>query len=152
MKYLLIFFTTFVLAQQRVYVTRVIDGDTFVANGQHYRMAEIDAPELSQVYGLQSKIYLTKLIQGQRIEIIPQATDRYHRLIVKVYLNKRYIAEDLVRNGYAWWYEKYSNNLKLKQLQKNARIKKLGLWRYKHYEPYKERQRKQWNNYQKNGV
>jgi endonuclease YncB( thermonuclease family) len=35
----------------------------------------------------------------------------------------------LVRSGYAWWYRKYSpNDSTLRQLEAEARAKKIGIW------------------------
>lgn len=34
----------------------------------------------------------------------------------------------MVKNGYAWWFEKYSSNQKIKELEAEARRKKVGLW------------------------
>ena len=34
----------------------------------------------------------------------------------------------LVRQGYAWWFRKYSNDQTLAKLEAEARQKKLGLW------------------------
>lgn len=129
MKFILIFFTTFVLAQQQVYVERVIDGDTFVAsNKKIYRIAEIDAPELKQVYGITSQRYLSNIILHKTVRVQSIAQDKYFRTIVKVWDGKKYIAAMMVSSGSAWWYSKYSNNLHLEYLQKQARVNKKGLW------------------------
>lgn len=142
MKHLLIFITASLFAQRPVVVTRVIDGDTFVAEQKTYRIAEIDAPELNQNYGRQSKAYLSRMIEGKIVQIIPIATDKYQRTIVKVYRRDLYIAEQLVGTGNAWWYGKYSKSQRIKVLQNYARLKKKGLWNYKnitnpyHYRKY----------------
>jgi micrococcal nuclease len=36
--------------------------------------------------------------------------------------------EDLVRNGLAWWYQKYSHDRKLSELELRARKEKVWLW------------------------
>lgn len=116
-------------AQEKyVYVSKVIDGDTFVAQGLHYRIAEIDAPELKQVYGVTSQRYLSNLILYKTVRIVPIARDSYSRTIAKVWDGKKYIAAMMVSSGHAWWYSKYSNNVHLDFLQKQARVGKKGLW------------------------
>lgn len=124
---------------QSIYVTRVIDGDTFYSNGGKYRLAEIDAPELSQTFGIESKLYLKSLIENKRVYVDVISMDRYGRQIVKVYLNGVYISQKLVENGYASQYKKYSNNNLLNRLEQTAKRQKRGLWKYNYIEPYKFR-------------
>lgn len=138
MKYLLIFITA-LFYSQLIYVTRVIDGDTFYLNGGKYRLAEIDAPELSQTFGIESKLYLKNLIENKRVYVDVINIDRYGRQIVKVYLNGAYISQKLVENGYASHYKKYSNNSLLNRLEQTAKRQKRGLWKYNYIEPYKFR-------------
>jgi hypothetical protein len=38
------------------------------------------------------------------------------------------VGEELVKNGAAWWYQKYSSNSKLRELEREARYRKCGLW------------------------
>lgn len=122
-----------------IYVSRVLDGDTFEANGQRYRIAEIDAPEISQQFGIESKLYLQSLILHKRVSIKTESIDRYNRKIVKVYDGENYIAESMVKNGFAWFYERYSDNSKLRNLEKSARQNKKGLWKYNPVNPYQYR-------------
>jgi endonuclease YncB( thermonuclease family) len=139
MKYILLFLPAIFLSQRFLYVQRVIDGDTFVTNGIHYRIAEIDAPEKDQTYGKESKQYLTYLIARKTVRIIPLTTDSYGRQIVKVYYYQTDIGEKMISTGNAWWYERYSNNLKYRKLQEIAKQNKIGLWKYEHINPYRFR-------------
>ena len=56
-----------------VYVEKVSDGDSFVAkyNGKkiRVRMYGVDAPELKQKHGKESKEYLENLILGKKVEL-----------------------------------------------------------------------------------
>lgn len=143
MKYLLIFLTTLFYSQS-VYVTRVIDGDTFYSNGGKYRLAEIDAPELSQTFGIESKMYLKRLIENKKVYIDVLSTDKYGRSIVRVYLNGVYISQKMVENGYASQYKRYSNNSLLRRLEQNARNERRGLWKHNYVQPQKFRK---WNKH-----
>jgi micrococcal nuclease len=129
----------FFSAQQTVLVTRVIDGDTFHTQDSRFRIAEIDAPELNQVYGIQSKKYLSKLILYKSVKVKVLNTDKYGRKIVRVSKGNQDIAEKLVSTGNAWWYQKYSRNKKLKYLQDQAKSRKFGLWKYQAVNPHQYR-------------
>lgn len=111
-------------------VTHVQDGDTFYSYKKCFRIAEIDAPELKQPYGIQSKLFLKKLIFNKIVYVQNIGTDRYGRAIAKVYINRIYLPEILISNGQVFWYQKYSNNIKLKILQNKAKINNIGLWKY----------------------
>lgn len=138
MKYLLILITSF-LYSQNIYVNRVIDGDTFVSGGFRYRLAEIDAPEINQTFGIESKIYLKKLIENKRVYVDIISYDKYGRRIVKVYLNGDYISEIMVREGFAFQYKRYSSSTTLKRLEQTAKKQRKGIWKYQYIEPQKFR-------------
>lgn len=138
MKYLLIFITSF-LYSQNIYVSRVIDGDTFISGGFRYRLAEIDAPEINQTFGIQSKLYLKKLIENKRVYVDVISYDKYERKIVKVYLNDNYVSEIMIREGFASQYKRYSNSTTLKRLEQTAKKQRKGIWKYQYIEPQKFR-------------
>lgn len=140
LKYLLILIPGLIFSQY-VYVQKVIDGDTFISDGISYRISDIDAPEITQTYGRESQSYLSKLIQNKVVSVVPHTTDKYGRQIVSVNYEGD-IAEKMISSGNAWWYERYSNNLKLKRLQERARKSKLGLWNQKYIQPYEYRKKK----------
>lgn len=120
------------------YVSDVHDGDTItyiktnkdkkkiVLKGRLYG---IDAPELQQEFGNESKEYLSELILNQNIYIHEMSTDIYGRSIVKLFIDEIYINEALVRLGYAWSYKEYNNNnFILNEAETKARTNRLGLW------------------------
>lgn len=48
-------------------------------------------------------------------------TDRYGRKIGKIYYDGKYLNEEIIRNGYAWWYEYYAKrDYNLKKAQEYA--------------------------------
>lgn len=129
-------------AQQILTVNKVLDGDTFQAHGVRYRIAEIDAPELSQVYGKRSKVYLSKLILGKQVRVYKINTDHYGRVVVRVYINNQNVSEIMVKSGQAWVYIRYNRNPRLPMLQNYAQNNKNGLWKYHSIPPSKYRQSK----------
>ena len=114
-------------------VVKVVDGDTIhVRDGQgtrKIRLHGIDAPETSQPYGKAAGRKLDRLIGGGKVQVLSMDTDRYGRTVAKIYHGDRYIIEEMVRQGYAWWYERYARSeFKLRSAENEARNAKRGLW------------------------
>ena len=115
-------------------VVAVVDGDsiTVLAGGKSYkvRLAEIDAPEKGQAYYRESKKYLSGLVFGKEVSVANIVKDKYGRDIGDVTRSDGLrVSREMVRRGYAWWYEYfYPDDIELKELQNNARKGKLDLW------------------------
>jgi endonuclease YncB( thermonuclease family) len=67
-----------------VYVDRVIDGDTFTADGFRVRIESINAPELDQSGGPEAHLCLANAIQGRTVTINPHGLDVYGRTLASV--------------------------------------------------------------------
>lgn len=123
-------------------VVAVIDGDTIIIlddskNTHKIRLANIDCPEKNQPFGKKAKWFVSNLIYKKRVQIQTIGKDRYHRYIGNVYFDNKNISEELLKNGLAWHYRKYSKSKKLQNLEDKAKEKKLGLWSEKNpIEPY----------------
>ena len=65
---------------------RVIDGDTIVVAGQRIRLAGIDAPELDEPFGQESKWEMVRLCQGQKITVRLNGFRSYERGVGFCYL------------------------------------------------------------------
>lgn len=117
-------------------VTYVIDGDTFQLSSQQLgdiriRVAEIDAPEMSQAYGQKSKSYLKRLIQHKPVICSIKEKDKYGRYIAKIRVPGTHnldVSEEMIRAGYAWHYKKYSTNQELANIERQTKTKRRGLW------------------------
>ncbi|WP_319201895.1 thermonuclease family protein [uncultured Ilyobacter sp.] len=115
-------------------VIYVSDGDTIhlISNNQKYkiRFYGIDTPEKSQEFGLEAKEFTYKKIFGKIVNVDVKDTDRYGREVgVVYYANGKDLNFELVKNGFAWWYEQYArNNQQLRMAQDYAKINRLGLW------------------------
>lgn len=111
-------------------VVSIHDGDTITVlqNKQKIkvRLFGIDAPEKKQDYGQRSKQFLASLIAGQVVEVEPKGKDRYKRTLGIIYFKGQDINAQMVLNGYAWAYVKYSR-IYVDQ-EKLARENKRGLW------------------------
>jgi micrococcal nuclease len=113
-------------------VVGVTDGDTIklLKENRQYkiRLNGIDAPEMGQAFGRKSKEYLSSLVAGKRVEVIVRDTDHYGRYVGDVVVAGKSACAELVATGLAWHYVEYSKDEELADLEKAARVKKLGLW------------------------
>ena len=116
-------------------VVGVKDGDTVVLltaakEEITVRLSEIDAPERKQAFGNVSRTFLSDLIFGKEVKLEKLGKDRYGRTLGFIYLrNGTNVNVEMVKNGMAWQYEKYSKSAVLKKAQASAKSMKAGLWR-----------------------
>lgn len=114
-------------------VIRVLDGDTIEvlqANKPvRVRLANIDAPEKKQAYGHWSTNQLKGLIAAQPVTVSYTQTDRYGRIIGRVFTTNGIEANRfMVKSGAAWVYTRYNMDKTLPALQGAAQEQKCGLW------------------------
>lgn len=113
----------------------ITDGDTFKLLTKDnlqikIRLANIDCPETKQPFSTKAKQFTADAIFGKSVKIEVLKTDRYGRYIANVfYNNNRNLSYELVKQGLAWHYIKYSNDKRLNRIEDNARQKKTGLWK-----------------------
>ncbi|MFW5450816.1 MAG: thermonuclease family protein [Methylophagaceae bacterium] len=114
-------------------VISIIDGDTFTvltsSNQQvKIRLSGIDAPEKSQPFGSKAKHFLSLLTYNKNVRVDVETKDRYGRSVCDVYASNRNVNAELVKNGMAWVYRKYTNDQTLISLEDEARESRTGLW------------------------
>lgn len=118
-------------------VIRVPDGDTIVVRDarrveHRVRLAAIDAPEMNQPYGRESRHNLFKLLYNQIVEVVETTSrpDRYGRVIGMVMVGSVNANEQQVRDGYAWAYRRYLRieDQYFVMLETVARQNRRGLW------------------------
>jgi len=113
-------------------VVSISDGDTIkvlLDQTQHkIRLDHIDAPESHQDFGTKAKHVLGDKIHGREVKVVWKARDKYGRILGVVYLDERNINLEMVREGFAWHFVKYSKDVEYAKAEKEAREKKLGLW------------------------
>ncbi|TKB24218.1 nuclease [Desulfopila sp. IMCC35006] len=121
----------------------VADGDMITVLNQNnerikIRLAGIDTPEGSQVYGNQATQFTVSKVSGKRVRIFPETTDRYGRTVAMVLINGENLNEQIVASGNGWVYRKYctadycNDWLKLEKAARDARI---GLWTDRNSQP-----------------
>ncbi len=110
----------------------VVDGDTVKGNIDSkritIRLVEIDAPEMDQPFGVESKRFLEKLIENKKVTLIAEGKDRYGRTLGELFVNKDNINEKMVKSGFAWVYDRYVKSSLLYSYQDEAKSKTLGIW------------------------
>jgi len=83
---------------------RVIDGDTIVVREHgrnvHLRVANVDAPELSEPGGQDAKRFVIRLCQRKKIQYDRRAIDRYHRTVATVRCGRTDLATALKQAGH----------------------------------------------------
>lgn len=130
--------------QMKQYSARVIkvsDGDTLQVRDQHgakqrVRLAFIDAPEMQQASGQDSKRQLSRLVDGQQILVHVVDIDQYKRHVGLVWLAEQDINASQLASGMAWQYASIAKKQQTKQgyeyyrcLEQAAKQSKTGLWR-----------------------
>lgn len=115
-------------------VIKVKDGDTIVILVDNrelgIRLNHIDCPEKKQPFGTKAKQFVSDACFGEKISLVHHNKyDRYGRLIAEVILpNGKNLNKELVRNGLAWHFIKYSTDMEYAQLELSARKKKINIW------------------------
>ncbi|MFW8236731.1 thermonuclease family protein, partial [Klebsiella pneumoniae] len=75
------------------------------------RLINIDAPEKQQPFGRWSTNQLKTLLAGQSVTVSYTQTDRYGRIIGRVFTtNGTDASRFMVQSGAAWVYERYNED------------------------------------------
>ncbi|MBK8621046.1 MAG: thermonuclease family protein [Saprospiraceae bacterium] len=115
-------------------VVGIKDGDTFVVlidgKEQDIRLGHIDCPEKKQPFGTKAKQLAFDLCFGQFVQLNHKNKyDRNKRLIAEIILqNGVNVNKELVDNGLAWHFKKYSDNEEYAELELKARNNRIGIW------------------------
>jgi micrococcal nuclease len=110
----------------------VMDGDTVMvlrgAQKIKIRLADIDAPEKDQVFGMESRRALLDKVYKKEVVVTTRAIDKYGRTVADLGLDGRNINEEMVESGMAWEYSWHHRNPTYRARQSEARRAKRGLW------------------------
>jgi endonuclease YncB( thermonuclease family) len=89
----------------------------------------IDAPELKQPHGQDSKQALSALVFGKSVTIKPKTKDRYGRTLARVEADGVDVSLMQAKTGMAWWYKQYSpKDMEISNAEASAKADKRGLW------------------------
>lgn len=110
----------------------ISDGDIISVmhdgKAEKIRLAGIDCPEKSQDFGEKAKKFTSGLVFNKNVGVEVQDHDQYNRTVGVVTVGKVNVNRELVKNGMAWNYVKYSNDKTLADLEAEARKNHVGLW------------------------
>ena len=114
-------------------VVSVADGDTVTLKADDtthkIRLAEIDTPERDQPYGLAATSALTDLLLGHQVQVkVVKESDRYGRVIGRIFIEQKDVSAYMVEQGHAMVYRRYLTDKSLLVLEADAKSKELGLW------------------------
>ena len=111
----------------------VHDGDTLRAIDEgnverKVRLVGIDAPELGQAFGRVARDRLRELALRQRVVVELHDRDRYGRDLATVVIEGASIIRQLVAEGLAWHFTRYSSDADLAVAEAAARNARIQLW------------------------
>ncbi len=115
-------------------VTHVSDGDTVWVQPMHagevqkVRVLGIDAPELCQSWGPQSREALRAVLQGQTVEVLGRHRDTYGRLLAQLSRQGHDVGAWMVGQGHAWSYSYQNFPGPYDALQMQAQSQRRGLF------------------------
>lgn len=120
--------------QFRGVVSHVTDGDTVWvrpddgAPPEQVRIEGIDAPEICQAFGPESRDALAQRLLHRHVTVVARAEDDYRRTIARLRLGRADVGKWMVANGYAWSYQFRGDAGPYRREEMRARSRRLGLW------------------------
>ena len=114
-------------------VVRVIDGDSvLLASGSlelSCRLEGIDAPELSQPFGIPARNYLECLLSEQSVTAHFRGRDSYNRVLARLGTpSAADISCSMIQAGAAWHYAFFNSDAPLSAAHTAAQTARIGLW------------------------
>lgn len=114
-------------------VVSIADGDSLTVldetKTQHkIRLEGIDAPESGQAFGTKAKEALAEKVFEKNVVIEWAETDKYGRVLGDIYIDDRLINLEMVEDGWAWHFKKYSKSKDLAEAETKAKAAARGLW------------------------
>ena len=124
--------------KNKVKVVTVYDGDSLDVMGKNgerikLRLYGIDAPEKGQHFANTARAFLEDLTENSLYTLDVHYKDKYNRYVAVLYdENGIAVQEDLIRNGFAWVYPRFCDDVILcvgwQSVQDEAKNSRQGLW------------------------
>lgn len=115
-------------------VSHITDGNTVwvrPAHGgppQQIRITGIDAPEICQPFGAQSRDALASRLLRRHVTVITRGKDDFRRTLARIRLGNEDVGAWMVTRGYAWSYRFRSDPGPYAREEARARDARIGLW------------------------
>lgn len=114
-------------------VAMINDGDTVTCidtEGRQVRvrLLGIDAPELDQPQGRESRAALATKLAGGIVRVAGDARDQHGRLLGTLLLGDRDLNREMVAEGWAWAFTGFADDHDLIAVESQARREHRGLW------------------------
>lgn len=116
-------------------VKKIIDGDSLIIKAGRktieVRLYGIDCPEYDQPFSAAAKVLARKKVHGRKVQVQPQYTDSYQRLVAIVTYGRHTLNSEMVQSGLAWVYPRYCRKKICKswqEMEESARKMKKGIW------------------------
>jgi len=142
------------IANEKGIIVNIVDGDTVHLLNENeeklkVRLQHIDAPEIDQSYGKESKFLLEQLILNKKVTVVGDKKDKYKRLLGVISLDEMDINLEMIKAGAAWHFKKYAKFDQTEHQYKiydenehQAKLKKIGLWKENAISPWLWRKNK----------
>lgn len=92
------------------------------------RLADIDAPEMTQSYGPQARSQLFRLVYNRNVDFDVVEQSRYGAKIARVRIDGIDVSAEMVKLGAAWVHSEFNRDSALPPLQAEAKSAGRGLW------------------------
>ena len=111
-------------------VERIIDGDTFIIEGnRQIRLMSVNSPEVGLCGSQQATEKLTELISGKKVRLEGEINDHFGRFLALVYINDQLVNEQMILSGWARFTSTASSaSEKLKTAFQQAKDQKIGIF------------------------
>ena len=118
------------LSRETIFVSRVIDGDTFDAGGDMVRLKGINSPERGMANWDEAKLFLESMVLNRSVEFEFTEMDKYGRWLGYVFVGGEMVNEAILSNGlgHLYVYDKDEWYDELFAAEEFARERELGIW------------------------
>ena len=118
-------------------VEMINDGDTITCldtEGRRVRvrLVGIDAPELDQPQGRESRAALAAKLSAGVVRVEGHARDQHNRLLGTLHLDGRDLNREMVAEGWAWAFTGFAEDDDLMAAESAARRDRRGIWANPH--------------------
>lgn len=114
---------------------------TSKASKQRVRLSGIDAPEITQQFGIESRNNLKYMLNGKQVVIYYKKMDYFERILGVVIADGEDLNLQQIKTGLAFYYKQYEIDLDpiqatvYQKAETEAKKNKLGIWEIDNFEP-----------------